>query len=157
MLIKENRLRSIIRSIIKEAIRPKTPRPAIYDQMGFPEDTEIEPDDRSIMPRNLPVSSVTSWDETGEEDSDYYSSLPEEEDPYGEYEMEDSLSGDEDLYDMDDNAKGAAAWDVMNTGMEPESGDECTDGRCTYSYDGDQWIKISGRSGRGGRGGGGGW
>ena len=33
MLIKENRLRSIIRSIIKEAIRPKTPRPAIYDQI----------------------------------------------------------------------------------------------------------------------------
>jgi len=150
MLIKENRLRSIIRSIIKEAIGPKGPRPAIYDQMGFPEDTEIEPDDRSIMPRNLPVSSVTSWDDEEEQDSDYYE--PEEEDPYGEYEMEDSLEGESALYNMDDNATGQAAWEAQNPGLEPEQGDICNDGMHEYMCASDcEWIKNGRVNSRGRR------
>ncbi len=141
MLIKEARLRSIIRSIIKEGWdnnNNNNGRPPVSYKFPIPPEQPYE-DERPDMPRNLPVASIEDWNNEDEYDSDY--SEPEWEDEENGYLGEEELEGEEDIDSYDDDSQGWAYWEQTHPGMEPEIGDEVNIGRDRFMYDGDTWIR----------------
>ncbi len=151
MLIKENKLRNLIRSIIKEAIGSGSGgKPFKF----APEDLSDEPYSSFDSKPGQMISS-TSYDFDPEysdiDDEDYDPMDNGDEDEYDSYDYEDSLEGDtsyrQPVYSSySDDEAGQRCWDAQRPGSTPKFGDECYEGRKIYTWVGDQWkVRMNNR------------
>ncbi len=150
MLIKESRLRNLIRSVIKESMGSGGGKPFKFgkDALTPPETYDQKPG-QQVAPSAYDFSS----DYVDEEDEDYDALEADANDEYADYDYDESIEGDEDysssLYSpVSVDQAGQDCWDAQRPGSTPREGDECYEGNKIYTWNGEEWKSRTNRGRR---------